>query len=433
MQLVSHLIFVSQSYSDFVWVIVRGYRERKLMRLRKWLIGVPVLLGIIFACASIPFIVPAFNGCSVSVPTSLISAEILTRWGFSTSWGPFLGLFLVPGFVVLIFSTGCLFRVYARVRKARKGDRRWNMLRQRASILSSIRGRRRLQRSISRLHQEVAWQSGLYLFALYISWFTNLIVSANIDEFLLGYYYLWCFVHFVVPLQPLLNSVVYFRPRITSLCRRGCRKVRRQRLWGTSTQGDQPSTNSSMNPWSVSHAEISQRRLDQYGSYNNSFNQSGVLATVDESGRDSKDRLEGIRPPGERQVSWRDVESGEINTKSSDPPAWPVRRQGIETGEEMKFPDPLERQVSWKDTETGEVRDTDQLERQVSWKDTEKGEEIDDSDPVDVSSLSSGEKESLHSDTPPTSHRSEDVAGPAHTSMGKIMSMPAEDTHDASD
>jgi hypothetical protein len=54
----------------YVMVIVYRYRDAQLMRVRPYMLGLPVVVGTILACASIPFISPTYNGCHVKPPSS---------------------------------------------------------------------------------------------------------------------------------------------------------------------------------------------------------------------------------------------------------------------------------------------------------------------------------------------------------------------------
>jgi hypothetical protein len=57
----------------------------------------------------------------------------------------------------------------------------------------------------------------MYLVAFYLSWLVYLVVVViDLDKYILGYYALWSFVHFIVPLQGFLNCrSVYCRPRLS--------------------------------------------------------------------------------------------------------------------------------------------------------------------------------------------------------------------------
>lgn len=328
------------------------------------MIGIPILIGSIFAFASIPYIVPAFNGCSLATPTSIISEEILELWGFYSTWGPFLGLFMVPGFLVLAYSTVALFRVYFYVRKINKKTNRWRLrepVRRRRTASFSLsepgaaehassftfRGatlpgqtRRRLSRAsrsrfIHTLQNEVFWQSALYLFALYISWLVYLIVLIMLDDVIVSHYALWSFVHAVVPLQGALNAAVYFRPRLVKRWRKILRdlkqraKDRRQSSSGISPMSNNDdSTNSRQERWSTTNmigpaaadlAEVnscdmsSSRRMSDPEAALVDFNDSIVVISGDSVVAPENSKTDGIATltfePEDMEAIHEDVES----------------------------------------------------------------------------------------------------------------------------
>jgi hypothetical protein len=100
----------------YVLVIVYRTKESALRRLYKYLFGLPILLGLIFALASLPFISPALSGCNVTPPRNVNFLEELSVDNCTASWGPYLGLFIIPGFAVLAYTTGAMARVYWCVR-----------------------------------------------------------------------------------------------------------------------------------------------------------------------------------------------------------------------------------------------------------------------------------------------------------------------------
>ena len=102
--------------SDYYLVVVRKSGESRMRRARKWLIGVPVLCGLIFTLASIPFIVPSFRGCQVVAASYRFHESTAKTIGLSSSPGPWIGLSIFPPFIVILYSTVAILRVYWHVR-----------------------------------------------------------------------------------------------------------------------------------------------------------------------------------------------------------------------------------------------------------------------------------------------------------------------------
>lgn len=215
-----------------------------LNRLRKWILGLPVLGGIIMGCASIPFIETGVVGCQVMPPLDFLPTEVLEAAGFESQEGPFLGLLIIPGYLVIAFTTGALFRVYFHIRKVDKKARKWKFRQNTKSTdgtsTTSSNNRQKSSRSaLSHMRAEVFWQSVLYLVALYLTWFVYLSVTVHAERYITSHYALWTFLFFIAPLQGFLNSLCYFRPRLS----RHWRKWRKSHR-GKKKRASQDSANS---------------------------------------------------------------------------------------------------------------------------------------------------------------------------------------------
>lgn len=200
--------------------------ESRMRAVRKWMLGLPIFAGLVFACASIPFIAPAIIGCHVVPPTNFLADEVREATGYTASWGPFLGLYIIPGYSVIVYSTAALARAYLHVRKIDQKAKRWKFARQaRGSVNMSTVGKqtisasfglqtsntnsprrktsrgRNLKSNLKSLKREVFWQSFFYLFALYLSWFTYLAIAVDLEEYFGGYYKLWTVLGFLLPIQ----------------------------------------------------------------------------------------------------------------------------------------------------------------------------------------------------------------------------------------
>lgn len=236
-------LFLNVSLSTyFLLVIVYRSRESQLRKMRKWLLGLPILVGFIFAGASLPFITRSLHGCHMTPPNSYLM-EAVGADGFSTSWAPYLCLYIIPGFSVLIYTTGALIRVFFFVRKVSRQGNRWRFEAAETSLnTQQQQSPRRMQRrqstsSVNSVQNEVFWQSAMYLSALYLAWFTQLIILVQLEKYLACHYALWVFFSFIYPLQGFMNALVYFRPRMTrtitklwkqASCTKRCARKRNQ-------------------------------------------------------------------------------------------------------------------------------------------------------------------------------------------------------------
>jgi hypothetical protein len=228
---------------DYVLVVVYSWGETKLNRSRKWVLGFPIVTGAILSFASIPFMASSFIGCHFNKPTSIFPPEILEKLGMQSSWGPILGLYIIPGYAVIAYSTATVIRVFLHVRKIDNKANKWRITSKPSSNIatssshqrgghvsataqSSKRSRKNLSfrrsdekkmKKIANLKSEVYWQSFWYLCALYLCWLVYLMVLVYTDGFLKGDNFgLWTFCYFVYPLQGALNAFVFFRPRLAA-------------------------------------------------------------------------------------------------------------------------------------------------------------------------------------------------------------------------
>lgn len=160
-----------------------NYRTAQLNKIKWYLLLAPATAGLILACASIPFIIPAGVVCTIAPPTDLVGVL-----GHQASWGPFLGIFLIPAWLVILTTTVAFGRVCWHVRQLNKRAEKWRLpagnstsrLQQPphsdSSWLSSLRSRARrlsVKKPTSRAKKaetEVFVQSAMYLGALYVSW-----------------------------------------------------------------------------------------------------------------------------------------------------------------------------------------------------------------------------------------------------------------------
>lgn len=178
------------------------------------MIGIPIFLGTGLAAASVPFIKNGIIGCHLLPPlTGWVSREVLETLGVSHSWAAFLCCMVVPAFSSIAYSTGALIRVYFHMRQVDKNSDRWRF--KSSQQVNAVGMKRTRQTALYRLRTEVFWQSATYLVALYVTWLIYLSVTLNPKRYILSHYELWTFLFFISPLQGFLNSICYFRPRVS--------------------------------------------------------------------------------------------------------------------------------------------------------------------------------------------------------------------------
>jgi hypothetical protein len=239
-----------------------------------------VVLGSIFALSSLPFIAPSLSGCALP-PPNISLFDDLGIANYSTSWGPFLGLYIIPRYSVVIFTTYAMARIYWYIRKIQNKAAKWSFPRESITTMDTaelprarqrrgivLRGRtKRVDRDkVRSLQSEVSWQSALYLFALYLSWFVQLCVSLNLDKIWTSHYNLWAFTLFVTGIQGFLNFLVYVRPRLSRaisnlLQKRRRRIAEKRRAASLPTHQANAAGSRSLLQWSNIHAAEHQLKI----------------------------------------------------------------------------------------------------------------------------------------------------------------------------
>lgn len=210
---------------------MHSYKASNLRKLRPWFLLIPVTVGLVLACAGIPYYSSVGYVCHLSPPVESAVSPV--------TWGPYLGLFLVvsstsrsllaapspsadmsayhafsailqPGWAVVLITTGLLLRVYLYVRRLNKKASKWSIGSQLtlnqpnsnpASTSTQIgrtgftRSTKSLQRNVfnlsnrslkkpkpskaNSLQKEVFWQGVAYLTSLYVSWTIILVVVSS--------------------------------------------------------------------------------------------------------------------------------------------------------------------------------------------------------------------------------------------------------------
>lgn len=198
----------------YLLIIVYSVRENRLRRLRFWLIGVPVIIGLGMAFAVIPFVYQNLTVCDVEPYGSL--SENLWQLVFS----------VVPVLTACLVIITLLVVIYLKVRKTRSTIKKWSS---RASVLedrsSSERGGRstvkgkmlvgrpKLSRKATRdrLEHDVFVQCCMYAAVFGISWplWTVGKIHGTRFDLPLGF---WLLVVISTPLQGFNNALCYYRP-----------------------------------------------------------------------------------------------------------------------------------------------------------------------------------------------------------------------------
>ena len=166
------------------------WREDRLRRVAR-MFHIPMVIGVCFALAGIPYYVPAFVICWIlPVPNDPQFAQIFS-------------FVILPIGLVMVAATTNVALVYHAVRRQRMQAKKWTM---------AQAGSKRRPSVIMRMERSVFWQGAFFLGAFYTTWGFLLasffIVSTDMPfEF-------WVLVFTLAPLQGFWNCLVYMRPRV---------------------------------------------------------------------------------------------------------------------------------------------------------------------------------------------------------------------------
>mmetsp|Transcript_7121 Transcript_7121/g.16668 ORF Transcript_7121/g.16668 Transcript_7121/m.16668 type:complete len:410 (+) Transcript_7121:854-2083(+) len=238
----------------YVLVVVCGWKDYQLRKVRPYLLTVPIVCAMILAFGGIPFYESVWIGCWM-LPRPY--TDDWTAVGFS--FGPVI--------TTAIISTACQIRVYWRVRATVRKARRWSMdhrLSQRSekdkytyNAPSNSSSQFSMATTQEKKPQEeegtkknefscnccknspllqdnaeaaVFWQSVFYLFAMYVSWPILVVAIMNADSEDYGF---WMALSILAPLQGWLNMLVFIRPRISKWYRsKKLEKEKKRKLLG---------------------------------------------------------------------------------------------------------------------------------------------------------------------------------------------------------
>lgn len=212
--------------TDYVLVIIYFTSRSRFRQLRKWLIGIPIVIGVILAGVAVPFVATGVTACQLVMPIEWLPKELEDIVGNTTSKAPILTLQIIPGYIAIAFCTLALIWVVARMRKVDRNSMRWKI------------GSDTKNSALTALRMEVFWQSFTYLVALYVSWLLFLCITIEPEKYITSHYELWFYLFFATPLQGFLNAICYFRPRVSRYLRRYRKSLRHR--WRKSKMGRAP-------------------------------------------------------------------------------------------------------------------------------------------------------------------------------------------------
>jgi hypothetical protein len=215
--------------SDYLLVVVYNTKESRLRDIRKWLLGVPIILGSVLAFSSIPYIQNGIVGCQLTPPVPMIPDEVLKDLGLPYTYWPFLSFMVVPGYMAILYSTCIISLLLIHMRKVDQKSKKWRTSR-RYLANSSNEGHKpkRKATALTKLRREVFQQCFQYLAAVYLTWLVYLSITVKSEEFITSHYELWILVFFLGGIQGFLNSMIYFRPRVVRYWRNWKKMSRRQ-------------------------------------------------------------------------------------------------------------------------------------------------------------------------------------------------------------
>ena len=241
----------------YVLVIVHDWREYTLVKIRPYLHGGPLFIGIVLAFAGFPFYDWFEYGCHLLPPPD---GDMWTVVVFAV--GP-LG-------VAIISIITCMLTVYCKVRRQARTSRKWSM-----GVGTS-----------NTLETQVFYQSFWYIMSFLVSWpilFAMYLASVDVG----GPYGVTITIAFVAPLQGFSNFLVYIRPKVNQWKKeRAKRAEKKNKLLNNSSAA---TAGSSFNPRSFLRKGLSKGRFNissKGQSFANSFRFSGVsgLSQNDVSG-----------------------------------------------------------------------------------------------------------------------------------------------------
>lgn len=185
--------------------IAQGWTPSKIQRISKFLLGVPIGVGLILAFAGIPFYQSTGTICHLP---DLFMAEI-----FGGSELVVIFLAVVPLCVSIVLITCMQMRIFWFVRQSEQKMLNWRFTRKNRNG-GDEGGRHKMTARESK----VFWQSACYVGSFYITWPVVLayyfLKPSSYDDPASAAYKVTNAAFFLWPLQGFFTCLVYFRPKI---------------------------------------------------------------------------------------------------------------------------------------------------------------------------------------------------------------------------
>jgi hypothetical protein len=172
-------------------IIIYQWNEQQIARYKWCLLGVPLLCGLAFACAGIPFYGPSAVMC-------YIVGEDKEVW-----------FLVVPISIVIFIATLLMVRIFLKVYLQEQRVRQYST-------------------TSHHLSRRVFWQGFWYLMCFYVSW-PVVIAWIFSNPSLYKRYFFLCVALFLTPLQGFLNFLSYSRLRFMKFSRSFCTSSRSER------------------------------------------------------------------------------------------------------------------------------------------------------------------------------------------------------------
>jgi hypothetical protein len=224
------LYIFSVKSQDYLQVVVYNAKELKLRDMKKWMFGVPIMLGTVLSVSSTPFIQSGAVGCQLIPPVPLVPTEVLRALGMQYLYWPFIVFMMVPSCVAIAYSTSIIVFMLYRMKKVDQNAKKWILSQHNQGSNKKLR---RKVTTLTKLRREVFLQCVLYLAAVYVTWLLYLTMSLEAKHTLTSYYGLWILLFFLSGIQGFLNCLVYFRPRL----------IRYWKKWRKENKGKTKKTN----------------------------------------------------------------------------------------------------------------------------------------------------------------------------------------------
>jgi len=124
---ITSLSFNAVLSTYYLLIIVFNSKKSRLKRMQSWFLVVPILLGVVLTCGSIPFVEPALVGCHI-MPPSDSGGSFFGDNDNTQNW-PFYGLYMIPAFGVMAYATFCMVVVGIHIHRVEKRSQKYDFAR----------------------------------------------------------------------------------------------------------------------------------------------------------------------------------------------------------------------------------------------------------------------------------------------------------------